>query len=130
MLAALVGMGLIISILQPNFLTGKNFFNIIRSISMIAILAYGMTLCIIIQGIDLSQGSVVGLTSCMCAYLITSLGLPFGPAIGFSLIVSALVGLFNGAFLAFTPLPPFVVTLATHLASSATVILLVWFPIR
>jgi ribose transport system permease protein len=115
MLVALVGMGVIISIFQPNFLTGRNFFNIIRSISMIAILAYGMTLCIIIQGIDLSQGSVVGLTSCMCAYLITNMGLSFGPAIIFALIVSALVGLFNGVFLAFTPLPPFVVTLATQL---------------
>jgi predicted ABC-type sugar transport system permease subunit len=55
MLAALVGMGVIISIFQPNFLTSRNFFNIIRSISMIAILAYGMTLCIIIQGIDLAR---------------------------------------------------------------------------
>jgi ribose transport system permease protein len=115
MLIALVGMCVIITVFEPNFLTGRNFFNIIRSISMIAILAFGMTMCIIIQGIDLSQGSVVGLTSCVLAYFITNLGLPFGPAIIVSLVASALVGLFNGAFLAFTPLPPFVVTLATQL---------------
>ena len=115
MLIALIGMCVIVTIFEPNFLNGRNFFNIIRSISMIAILAFGMTMCIIIQGIDLSQGAVVGFTSCVIAYTITNMGLPYFPAILISLAAASLVGLFNGIFLAFTPLPPFVVTLATQL---------------
>ena len=74
-----------------------------------------MTLCIIINGIDLSQGSVIGFTSCFCAWLITGCGLPFWAAILGALIAGSLFGVFNGALLANTSLPPFVVTLATQL---------------
>lgn len=72
-------------------------------------------MCIIINGIDLAQGSVVGFTSCLCAWSITNAGLPFGAAIVISLAAGLLVGVFNGFFLSCFPLPPFVVTLATQL---------------
>ncbi|MDD3921881.1 MAG: ABC transporter permease, partial [Eubacteriales bacterium] len=74
-----------------------------------------MTLPIIILGIDLSQGSVVGLSSCFCAFMITNLGASFPVAILCSILVGTAVGAFNGYFLSTTPLPPFVVTLATQL---------------
>ena len=115
MLIGLVAMSIIISVLQPNFLQVKNLFNIMRSISITGIIGFGMTLCIIINGIDLSQGSVIGFTSCFCAWLITGCGLPFWAAILGALIAGSLFGVFNGALLANTSLPPFVVTLATQL---------------
>lgn len=114
-LIALIVMCVFISIVEPRFLQSKNIFNIIRSISITGILAFGMTLCIIINGIDLAQGSVVGLTACFCAWMITSVGAPFWLAIISSLIVGSLCGVFNGAFLANTSLPPFVVTLSSQL---------------
>lgn len=115
MLIGLIAMCIIISVLQPNFLQVKNLFNIMRSISITGIIGFGMTLCIIINGIDLSQGSVIGFTSCFCAWLITGCGLPFWAAILGALIAGSLFGVFNGALLANTSLPPFVVTLATQL---------------
>lgn len=104
-----------ITILEPNFLKSKNLLNIMRSISITGILGFGMTLCIIINGIDLSQGSVVGFTSCLCAWLITNMGLPFPVAVLLALCGGSLFGIFNGALLSTTALPPFVVTLATQL---------------
>lgn len=114
-LIGLIVMCIIITIIQPRFIQGKNLLNIVRSVSITGILGFGMTLCIIINGIDLSQGSVVGLSSCFCAWMITDMGAPFGVAIVCSLLVGCLCGFFNGAFLANTPLPPFVVTLSMQL---------------
>lgn len=114
-LIGLLVMCVVIIIFQPNFLNSKNLFNIMRSISITGILGFGMTMCIIINGIDLSQGSVVGLSSCFCAWLITNAGMPFGAAIVLSICVGAFCGFVNGAFLSNTPLPPFVVTLAMML---------------
>ena len=71
MLIGLVAICVLISVIQPNFRTVKNLFNIMRSISITGILGFGMTMCIIINGIDLAQGSVVGFTSCLCAWSIT-----------------------------------------------------------
>ena len=115
MLVGLVVMCVLISVLRPQFLAVKNLFNIMRSISITGIIGFGMTLCIIINGIDLSQGSVIGFTSCFCAWLITGCGLPFWAAILGALLAGTLFGVFNGALLANTSLPPFVVTLATQL---------------
>lgn len=115
MLVGLVAICVIISVLQPNFLQVKNLFNIMRSISITGIIGFGMTLCIIINGIDLSQGSVIGFTSCFCAWLITGMNFPFWAAILGALLAGSMFGVFNGALLANTSLPPFVVTLATQL---------------
>jgi ribose transport system permease protein len=104
-----------ISIVEPRFLQTRNLLNIVRSISITGILGFGMTLCIIINGIDLAQGSVVGLTACFCAWMITDLGMSFTVAIVVSLFVGFLCGMFNGYFLANTSLPPFVVTLSMQL---------------
>lgn len=115
MIIGLLVVCVVISILQPNFLTSRNLLNIMRSISITGILGFGMTLCIIINGIDLAQGSVIGFTSCLCAWLITNAGLPFVAAALVAMAGGSLFGIFNGALLSTTALPPFVVTLATQL---------------
>ncbi|MDR1612846.1 MAG: ABC transporter permease [Planctomycetota bacterium] len=114
-LIGLLAMCAVIIVYQPNFLNSKNLLNIMRSISMTGILGFGMTMCIIINGIDLSQGSVIGLSSCFCAWVITNAGAPFWLAILLSLCIGALCGFINGALLANTPMPPFIVTLAMML---------------
>lgn len=115
MLIGLIAMCVIVSVVQPRFLQAKNLLNIVRSVSITGILGFGMTLCIIINGIDLSQGSVVGLTSCFCAWMISDVGASFPVAILCALLIGAAVGVFNGYFLSNTSLPPFVVTLSTQL---------------
>lgn len=117
LLIGLVAIMVVVSIIQPNFLTVRNLLNIVRSISTTGIIAFGMTLCIIINGIDLSQGSVIGLSSCICAWLISPsvYGLPDWVGITGGIIVGIIVGIFNGFFLSYTTLPPFVVTLASQL---------------
>ncbi|MEF9972866.1 MAG: ABC transporter permease [Clostridia bacterium] len=114
-LIGLVAMGIGITLVEPRFLQTKNMLNIMRSISITGILGFGMTLCIIINGIDLSQGSVVGLTACFCAWMITDMGASFAVAIVCSLLIGFVCGMFNGYFLANTSLPPFVVTLSMQL---------------
>jgi len=116
-LIGLVVIMVVVSIIQPNFLSSKNLLNIIRSIATTGIIAFGMTLAIIIMGIDLSQGSVIGLSACVCAWLIgpTSFGFPDWIGILGGILVGFIAGAFNGFFLSITSLPPFVVTLASQL---------------
>ncbi|WP_342758620.1 ABC transporter permease [Kineothrix sedimenti] len=104
----------VVSVIQPRFLGTKNLLNILRSISITGIIAFGMLLCIIIQGIDLSQGSVIGFTSCFCAFMISMVGMPFWAGVLSALAAGTLFGIFNGALLSHTKLPPFIVTLATQ----------------
>lgn len=115
MLIGLLVVCVVISIIEPNFLKSRNLLNIMRSISITGILGFGMTLCIIINGIDLGQGSVIGFTSCLCAWMITNAGIPFVPAALIAMLGGSLFGVFNGAMLSTTALPPFVVTLSTQL---------------
>ncbi|MCI8551008.1 MAG: ABC transporter permease [Lachnospiraceae bacterium] len=119
-LGILVGLFVIcvaIAVIQPNFIATKNIFNILRSISTTGIIGFGMTLCIIINGIDLSQGSVIGFSSCFCAWLLLTFQAPFWVGIVGGILIGLVCGLFNGFLLAYTPMPPFIVTLASQLVA-------------
>ena len=67
---------------------------------------------ILIGGIDLSVGSVIAISGCLCAGLITNNGIPSGLAIILAIIIGTLVGAVNGLIIANTKIPPFIVTLA------------------
>ena len=97
-LIGLVVIMIIVTIIQPNFLSTKNILNILRSIATTGIIAFGMTLAIIIMGIDLSQGSIIGLSACFCAWLIgpDALGLPAGVGILGGITIGCITGAFNG----------------------------------
>ena len=88
------------------------FFNVLRQISVNVFLACGMTMVILIGGIDLSVGSVIAISGCLCAGLITNNGIPSGLAIILAIIIGTLVGAVNGLIIANTKIPPFIVTLA------------------
>jgi ribose transport system permease protein len=95
---------------SDEFLTGANMGNLARQVAVFGIIAVGQLLVIITAGIDLSVGSVLGLTGCITAELLVH-GVPIVPAILGGLATGALIGTFNGVLVAYGKLPPFIVTL-------------------
>ena len=88
-------------------------FNVLRQISTNLYLACGMTMVIILGGIDLSVGSIVALSGCIHASGVARYGLHIHAAVCIGLVVGVVFGMFNGAIIAKTTIPPFIVTLAT-----------------
>jgi ribose transport system permease protein len=95
----------------PQFLSTDNLLDLAQQISVNAILAFGMTLVILIGGIDLSVGAVVALVGTVTVWLLPRLGVL--PSVSAGLGVAALCGAVNGVCAARTPMPPFIITLAT-----------------
>ena len=107
-LLALVGAA---ALLSPSFLSTANVLNVLRQISVNALLAFGMTAVIVGAGIDLSVGSVLALSGALAAGLARD-GWPPLAAMLAALALGALMGLFNGVFVAYARIAPFIVTLS------------------
>jgi ribose transport system permease protein len=109
-LPILVLICILFSVLTPNFPTAGNVVNILRQASINIVLATGMTFVILTGGIDLSVGSILGVSAVVgvLVSLIPGLGWIAVPA---ALATGLLLGLLNGALIAFLDLPPFIVTL-------------------
>ena len=95
---------------SDEFLTTDNLANLSRQVAIFGIIAVGQLLVILTAGIDLSVGSVLGLTGCVTAQLLVE-GMPVPLAIVVGLLVGVVLGLFNGSLVAYGKLPPFIVTL-------------------
>src|SRR3954471_23918598 len=93
-----------------EFLTGDNMANLARQVAVFGIIAVGQLLVILTAGIDLSVGSVLGLTGCIAAELLVH-GMGIVPAILLALAAGTAIGVFNGVLVAYGKLPPFIVTL-------------------
>lgn len=102
----------VLSILSPNFFTFKNLINIIRQAAIMTVVATGLSIVMIGGGIDLSVGSVVGVSSAVLGVLIVSLGVNVWVAIIFVLLIGLLIGFINGVIVTRFNLAPFIVTLA------------------
>lgn len=98
---------------SPYFLSMRNFMNIFSSISVVGIIATGMTLVIITKGIDLSVGSIIALTGCVSAMLLVNYQVPWPIAIVVTLIIGFLVGGFNGILITKFNVVPFIATLGS-----------------
>ncbi len=98
---------------QNRFLTAGNLLDLAQQISVNAILAFGLTLVILIGGIDLSVGAVVALAGVICVSVLGAAGPLGGLAAGLGAAI--LLGAANGICAARTPMPPFIITLATML---------------
>ncbi len=98
---------------RGSFFTAKNLFNVLRQISTNLYLACGMTMVIILGGIDLSVGSIIALSGCIAAGCVSRYNMPIGIAILIGVLVGLIVGMFNGLVISRTTIPPFIVTLAT-----------------
>lgn len=101
---------ILFSILTPNFATAGNAVNILRQASINIVLATGMTFVILTGGIDLSVGSILGV-SAVVGVLVSLIPVLSWAAIPAALLTGLLIGLINGSLIAFLDLPPFIVTL-------------------
>jgi ribose transport system permease protein len=101
----------IFGILNPRFLSPINWFHITQQVAVIAILAIGQTFIIATAGIDISQGSVVALSSMICALIIVDAHLGIVAGIVLTLALGALVGSIIGGSIVVLGVPPFIATL-------------------
>jgi ribose transport system permease protein len=111
---ALAGLGLLCLVmvfLSPHFATTTNLLNILQQISIVSVVAVGMTFVIISGGIDLSVGSIVAFTGLIMAILMKELEVPVWPTIGVGLVAGCAMGLINGLLVSLVRLPPFIATL-------------------
>lgn len=123
LILAMLALEVIFRIWIPGFWIFDNQIDLIQQISVNAIIAFGMTLAILIGGIDLSVGAVLALVGTATVYLLTlgnpdsqsigKLAMAFGGGVG----IAALFGLFNGIPAARTKMPAFVITLATMMVA-------------
>ena len=99
-----------LSVYTDTFLTSTNIFNILRAFSWIAISAFGQSMAIITNGIDLSVGSVMGLSGLATAMLLAQ-GVNVPVAVLGGLLTGLIAGLLNGLMITKGKLPPFIATL-------------------
>lgn len=110
MAVALVVMGFGLWLSNPDFLTHANLFNLTRQISMLGVLAVGITFVIVAGGIDLSLGSIVGLTGVVIAKFWT-MGQPIWVGIIIAMLIVVIIGATQGLLITRLDLQPFIVTL-------------------
>jgi D-xylose transport system permease protein len=110
-LIALVVLTVALALIDPTFPTARNLSNVARQVTIVGIIGVGMTMVILIAGIDLSVGSVVGVAAVVVT-LLMQYGLVAWLAIPVTLlIVGGLIGLWNGFWIAHYRIPPFIITL-------------------
>jgi len=110
---AFVAIIILFSILTDGILlTPQNVTNIVVQNSYILILAIGMVIVIIAGHIDLSVGSVVAFTGAVAGVLTVRQGLPWWVGVIGALVIGAIVGAWQGYWVAFVGIPAFIVTLA------------------
>jgi ribose transport system permease protein len=111
-LIGLLVLCLFLSFASDKFLSVRNFLNIFDQITVLGIMAVGMTLVILIGGIDLAVGSVMALSMMVLGYLNVVAGLSMGISIPLALLAAALNGLVAGILITRFNVPAFIATLA------------------
>ncbi len=122
-LLVLLGMCAVLAILRPRFLEGGNLLDLGRQFSMVGVMAVGMTMVIILGGIDLSVGSVVALSGCLATMAYRG-GAGLWSAVLVSLGIGGANGIFNGVLVSRFRMAPFIITLGTmSMARSLTYVI-------
>ncbi|GGA46278.1 ribose ABC transporter permease RbsC [Paenibacillus physcomitrellae] len=111
-LLGLIILVIIVSVLNPSFLEPLNILNMLRQVSINALIAFGMTFVILTGGIDLSVGSILALSSAFIANLMVS-GLDPVLAIIVGCLAGGVMGAVNGLMITKGKMAPFIATLAT-----------------
>lgn len=115
-----------VAVSQPSFLSPSSLINLLSLTAAYLPVALGIAGCIVLTGTDLSAGRAVGITACVSASLLQAVGgankmwpsigtLPVPLVILIVVLLGALIGAFNGFWVAKFKLHPFIVTLATQL---------------
>ncbi len=110
-LIGLLVLGVAFTLASDVFLTVRNGLNVLDQVTVLGILAVGMTAVIIIGGIDLSVGSILALSMMVMGWLHETYNVPLSLGIPIALLVGALCGLTNGLLVTRAKLPPFIATL-------------------
>jgi ribose transport system permease protein len=110
--ASLFALFIFLSVASPYFLTVNNLSSVIRQTTVIVIMAMGMTVVIASGGIDLSVGSIVGLSG-VCGAMLIAEGLPTPVALIGAVLVGVACGLANGSVIIALKIPAFIATLGT-----------------
>src|SRR5712692_6921636 len=129
-LLGLLILSVVLSLASPYFLTWDNILNILRQSAVNGLLSLGQLMVILTAGIDLSVGSILGLSTVVFAKTVKA-GAPAGLAFAASLGCGLILGLINGFLLTGLRLPhPFVSTLGMmNVARGAAMLLSAGFPI-
>ena len=107
---ALVLLFIFFSFATPHFFNVGNLLNIIRQVSLIGILAMGMTMVIVTGEIDLSVGAIYGAAAIVGGFAMTQ-GLPVWLAVVAALLTGLVFGLLNGVLATYGRIPALIVTL-------------------
>lgn len=116
-LLVLVALGLVFTILNPNFIGKYNIISMAQSLAPYAILGLGVTFVIATGGIDLSIGTVCIAASVMAGKLFTVGVIPLWAVIPLMIVIGTVFGLINGVLIAKLKLPAFIATLGTMMLS-------------
>ena len=112
---ALALLVIVLSIVEPSFRAPSNLMNLLRQASFNGLIAFGMTLVILSDGIDLSVGSVFALSAIICAELLV-FGMPAVLAVLIALVAGTALGAISALLVTKGRLQPFIATLITMTA--------------
>jgi ribose transport system permease protein len=110
-ISVVIFIAIVMSFVTPNFATAFNIGTLIRQISFITIVAYGQTLVLITAGIDLSVGAVAALCAMVSSWLMINTSIDAYLCIVIGIALGALLGAFNGFFIAKVKINAFIITL-------------------
>src|SRR5689334_22259986 len=104
----------LVSLRNPAFLTVDNLRDILLNISILVIVALAQMMVIITRGVDLSVGSMIGLTAMMASFTAVALpGMPVVLALPLGMLLGAVLGGINGLVIAYGHVPPIIATLGS-----------------
>jgi len=113
----LILVAILCQIIVPNgtFLSSRNLSNLFRQLSITGVIAVGMMLMIVSGNFDLAVGSIVALVGGFAALLQVNLGLSTAVVIPLSLVFGAILGAWQGMWVAYAGVPSYIVTLGDQL---------------
>ena len=115
---------IVVTCVNPRFLSTKNVLIVLHASGFTLLSVTGMSLILIIGGLDLSIGSVYALAAVTSSLLMTQTGLPVWICIIVGLQLGALIGTLNGLLIVYIKIPPMIATLGTqYIARGAVTVL-------
>lgn len=112
-LITLILLFIVFTALSDVFFIPTNLVNILRQVSIMGVMALGMTMVIVVGGVDLSVGSTYALSTTVAAVLMTKTGIPIFGCCLVGLMVGIAFGAINGFLIGYVNIPAFIATLGT-----------------
>lgn len=113
-IVAFLVMVVIFSIASKNFLTTNTMFTILKQVAITGIISIGMTLVLLTGGIDLSVGSIAGVTAVTAAICLKNYNLPIPVTCLIALVLAVVYGAISGLCVTKLNMPPFIATLGVQ----------------